>query len=186
MPETFEPVNERRAVPECRRRLADDYYAIFADWKGKRPNFPLGSEIGAAKEALAFSEVRNVKREDFGADKIKTNDGLTVFQWADCYLELEKIKAKRSFSREQGLIATIKRLLGSVLIAEVKRSICSSTEANGSRSISSAAGKTPPRRFVLVLWPMSCCLRHMRQGERTAGRYAVCPGDTAITAGSDT
>jgi hypothetical protein len=59
------------------------YYAIFIDWKGKRRDMRLGSEIKAAKDALAILEARNIKREDFDADK---NRGMTLGEWLDGYL----------------------------------------------------------------------------------------------------
>ena len=43
----------------------------------------LGSEIKAAKDALALLEARNIKREDFDADK---NRGMTLGEWLDGYL----------------------------------------------------------------------------------------------------
>ena len=46
---------------------------------------------------------------------------MTVAKWGECYLKLEEIKTKRSFSRECDLVATIKRLLGSILLTEIKR-----------------------------------------------------------------
>jgi len=54
-------------------------------------------------------------------DKVKPDDGMTLAKWADCYLELEEVKAKRSLDRECELVATIKRLLGSVLLSSIKR-----------------------------------------------------------------
>ena len=134
MNETFERVTERRGKIEVpvkhlyRRQYQAAggdwrtiYYGIFTDWKGKRRKFPLGSELGAAKDALALYQARNVKREDFDADKVKPAQEMTVACWADAYLKLEEIKTKRSFARERDFVAVIKRLLGSVPLKELKR-----------------------------------------------------------------
>jgi hypothetical protein len=46
---------------------------------------------------------------------------MRVAKWGECYLKLEEIKTKQSFDRESELVATIKRLLGSILLTEIKR-----------------------------------------------------------------
>ena len=43
----------------------------------------LESEIKAAKDALALRDARNIKREDFDADK---NRGMTLGEWLDSRL----------------------------------------------------------------------------------------------------
>jgi integrase len=101
MKETFERVTEKHGKAEVpvkhlyRRQYQTAggdwrtiFYAIFTDWKGKRRKFPLGSEIKAAKEALAIYEARNVKREDFDAEKEQARAEarrLTLEQWGELY-----------------------------------------------------------------------------------------------------
>jgi hypothetical protein len=46
---------------------------------------------------------------------------MTIVKWADCYLKLKEIKAKRSYGRECELVAAIKRLLGPLLLTELRR-----------------------------------------------------------------
>jgi hypothetical protein len=134
MKETFERVTERRGKVEVpikhfyRRQYQNAggnwstiYYARFKDWKGKSRTFPLGSDMKAAREALTIYEGRNVKREDFDADKVKPAPGMTIAEWADAYLELEEVKTKESFDRDCAYVKVIKRLLGSVLMTGLKR-----------------------------------------------------------------
>jgi len=71
------------------------YYAIFTDWKGKRRDMRLGSEIKAAKDALALR-----KREDFDADK---NRGMTLGEWLDShlgrYINLSDDQIRQAFNK---------------------------------------------------------------------------------------
>ena len=64
------PIKAFLPVPilNLRLGLAHNLYGIFTDWKGKRRDMRLGSEIKAAKDALALRDARNIKREDFDAD----------------------------------------------------------------------------------------------------------------------
>lgn len=111
-----------------RQRDADpwrlvSYYGCFVDWQGVRRKFPLGTDIGAAKEALALYEARNVKREDFDLDKVKPEKtkGMTVAEWADAYFELAEVKQKRSINDDRARSAAIVRHLGNKLWTEIER-----------------------------------------------------------------
>ena len=83
MQETFERANrapwregcahQKQPVPISKSPARTG--AIFTDLKGKRLNMRLGSEIKAAKDALAPLDI---KREDFDADK---NHGMTLGEW---------------------------------------------------------------------------------------------------------
>jgi integrase len=132
MNETFERVTERRGktdvpVKHLYRRQYQTaggnwstiYYAIFTDWKGKRRKFAVGSELGPAKEALALYQARNVKREDFDADKVKPQQGMILSEWLDCYLELVKHMPSAGTKRAQCI--PLKRLLGSIPVDEINR-----------------------------------------------------------------
>ena len=132
MEETFERVIERHGKIEVpvkhiyRRQYQTAggnwrtlYCAIFTDWKGKRRKFALGSEIKAAKDALALYEARNVKREDFDADKAKPQQGMTVSDWLDSYLKL--IKHMASAGTKEAQCKPLKRILGSLLVTDVNR-----------------------------------------------------------------
>ena len=98
MQETFERVTERhggKAAPvkhfyRRQYQIAGGdwrtiYYARFKDWKGKRRTFSLGSKLGPACEGLALYEARNIKRDDFDADKVR---GMTLGEWLDSYSTL--------------------------------------------------------------------------------------------------
>ncbi len=89
MQETFERATERHGgkaapikafLPVPISKSPARIGAIFTDLKGKRRNMRLGSEIKAAKDALALREARNIKREDFDADK---NRGMTLGEWLE-------------------------------------------------------------------------------------------------------
>jgi len=54
------------------------FYGIFVDWTGKRRTFPLGTDMRTAKEELTVLRARNIRREDFDADKAKPK-GWTYF-----------------------------------------------------------------------------------------------------------
>jgi hypothetical protein len=121
------------------------YYARFRDWQGKSRIFPLGSEIKAAKEALAIYEARKVKREDFDVDKVKSKQGMMIAEWRDAYLKLEEIRAKRSFDRDCDYVAVIKRLLATVVMKELGREHLFRFKSQRIKETSSAAVKKSPR-----------------------------------------
>jgi hypothetical protein len=115
--------------------------------------FPLGSKIEDARKTLTIYQARNYRREDFDLDKVKPNDGMTLAKWADCYLNLEEVKTKRSLSRERELIATIKRLLGSVLLTELKRRLQEHIIRGGKEAAKTVSLGTVANELS--------CLRHM-------------------------
>jgi hypothetical protein len=92
MQETFERVTERRGKVEApikhlyRRQYQTAggdwrtiYYAIFTDWKGKRPKFSHGGVI--------FLGV------DGSIDRHKSNVGISAHWHSDCFLFIIKIKS---------------------------------------------------------------------------------------------
>jgi integrase len=95
------------------------YYGIFTDWRKSRRKIPLGDNLKHARRKLDMIMGENAVKKDFDAAKVAP--GMTIAKWADCYLNLEEVKAKRSLSRERELVATLKRLLGSVLLTDLKR-----------------------------------------------------------------
>ena len=133
MPESFERVTERHGKTEApvkhlyRRQYQTAggdwrtiFYAIFTDWKGKRRKFPLGSSIGPAKEALAIYEARNVKREDFDADKIQSQQGMTLFTWIERFYQVKA--SKRSLSKDKESAAKIKAHFGDCALDKINTS----------------------------------------------------------------
>jgi hypothetical protein len=124
MKQTLEKVDQH--FYSCKYQLSGGkwstrYYGIFTDWKGKRRKFALGSDLKIARRKLDRIKGENAVEKDFDAKKIKPEEGMTVVNWADSYLDLEEIRTKGSFIRECELVATIKRLLGSLLLTDVKR-----------------------------------------------------------------
>ena len=134
MKESFERVTERHGgqkvpVKHLFRRQYQNakgewrtiFYGIFTDCKGKRRKFPLGADLAPAKEQLKILEGRNVKREDFDADKVRAKPGLTVDAWSESYFDLEEVKRKRSLGRDRTLVKPVVRLLGENLLTELTR-----------------------------------------------------------------
>lgn len=116
MSETFERVKKvkhlyRRRYQKANGDWSTVYYARFTDWKGKRRMFPLGDNLADAKNELARLRGRNANKEDFD-DTIKPEEGMTVGAWADCCLDLEEVKSKRSLNRDRQYVGDIKRHLG--------------------------------------------------------------------------
>jgi hypothetical protein len=106
MKETFERIDHhlyRRQYQNAVNEWKTIYYARFVDWQGKRRTFSLGSEIKPAREGLALYEARNVKRENFDADKVK---GMTLNDWLKRYLEL--VKATASYPTETRAVSAPK------------------------------------------------------------------------------
>jgi hypothetical protein len=72
-----------------------------------------------AKDALAIYEARNIKREDFDADKVKPAQGMLLSTWLDSYLEL--VKHTPSGGTKKAQCIPLKRVFGGLLVTEVNR-----------------------------------------------------------------
>jgi integrase len=150
------------------------YYGIFTDWKKSRRKIPLGDNLKHARRKLDMIMGENAVQKDFDAAQVVP--GMTVTKWADCYLNLDEIKAKRSLSRERELVATLKRLLGSVLLTDLKRE-----DLFGYRSQrlqehivcgrKQAAKTVSPGTIANEL----SCFRHMLNKARESGIEAAAP-----------
>ena len=117
--ESFERVAEhlyKRQYQTAGGEWRSKFYGIFTDWTGKRRKFALGTEIKAAKDALALYQARNVKREAFDSDKAKV---LTLAEWLVVYLDL--VKSTPSSGTKQAQCAHLKRLLGHLTLSEITR-----------------------------------------------------------------
>ncbi len=101
---------------------------------------------------------------------------MTVASWADCYLDLEEIKTKRSFNRERDLVAAIKRLLGSVLITGIQREHLFKYRTQRLREHIIRAGKQAAKTVSpgTVANELSC-LRHMLNKARENEHEAATP-----------
>jgi integrase len=119
MKEIFEKIDRhlyRRQYQSAAGEWKTIYYARFVDWQGKRRTFPLGSEIKPARDGLALYEARNVKKENFDADKVK---GITLNEWLKRYLDL--VKATASYETKTAQCLHLKRLLGHLPLTEINR-----------------------------------------------------------------
>lgn len=99
------------------------YYAIFTDWKGRRRKIPLGSEIKAARDALSILLARNIKREDFDAEKQQARDQprqLTLEQWGELYFSEMINPGLRSAAWQRSLFNRLKTSsLGNAFLDEI-------------------------------------------------------------------
>jgi integrase len=85
------------------------YYARFVDkLKGKRRLFAVGGDLKTAKNELKVFDARNIRREDFDADKPKLEkkltEVLTFGEWAKKYPLQQGVKDKRSLNADLGII----------------------------------------------------------------------------------
>jgi integrase len=99
------------------------YYGVFKCWDGKRRWFPLADNLKAAREALTLRLSDNLKRYDFDAEKREQQAAkikpMTVSEWLDKYLEL--VAASPSYKTKVAQCRHLKRLLGSLPLADVSR-----------------------------------------------------------------
>ena len=119
MEETFKCIADhlyRRQYKTAAGEWRSKFYGIFTDWTGKPRKFPLGTEMRAAKDALAIYLARNVKREEFDSDKAKA---MTLGEWLIVYLDL--VKNTPSGGTKQAQCAHLNRLLGHLLLSEITR-----------------------------------------------------------------
>lgn len=127
--EKFERVKKVKYLYRRQYRTANGdwstiYYGRFVDWKGKRRMFSLGNNLDTAKDELELLRARNVRKEDFDADKMKTVpapalERMTVKAWAALYLEREETKRMRSYDRVSQLTKPLGRLLGDMLLIDL-------------------------------------------------------------------
>lgn len=123
MEQKFERVEKHLYRYQYQGRPGSDwstnYYARFTcRLKKKRRVFPLGSDLKTARDELRVLEARNIRREDFDADK---PIGLTVLKWSEIFLELDEVKEKRSYERDCQHIAHLNRFFGSMMLTEPRR-----------------------------------------------------------------
>ena len=100
------------------------YYAAFVDWTGKRRTFPLGADLKTARQELAVLKARNIRREDFDADKEKPKTGLTFSDYGTPYFngKVDPDKRAGGVGREKRSFKTLKTFFGDMLLSEIDRS----------------------------------------------------------------
>ncbi|HEY2920939.1 MAG TPA: site-specific integrase [Candidatus Binatia bacterium] len=117
-------------VREYETAAGDDrkkYYGIFTcKAKGQRRVFPLGGDLGTAKEALALLLADNVKGDgkDFDAERANEKRGYTFSEWAEEYFakKVDPEKHAGGVEREKRSYETLKPFFGNMLLSEIKRS----------------------------------------------------------------
>jgi integrase len=100
------------------------FYGIFVDWTGKRRTFPLGTDMRTAKEELTVLRARNIRREDFDADKAKPKAGLTFSEYGTAYFngKVDPDKRAGGVEREKRSFKTLNLFFGNTLLSEIDRS----------------------------------------------------------------
>jgi hypothetical protein len=126
--ETFAQVEKhlyKRQYQIANGDWATAFYARFTDWQGIRRKFPAGDNLEDARDELGRLHTLNKGRHDWDAEKREREkakiQGMTIDNWADCYLQLEEVKSKRSLSRDVDHIKTIKRHLGAKQLTDLER-----------------------------------------------------------------
>jgi len=99
------------------------YYVRFKDWNGKHRAFPVGSELKTAREELRVYEARNIRREDFDADK-EVKHGLTFSEWAAIYFrdKIDPEKRAGGIDREKRSFKALEPFFGAMELSAVTRS----------------------------------------------------------------
>ena len=100
------------------------YYVRFKDWKGKHRAFPVGSNLDTAREERTVYEARNIRREDFDADKEEKKQRLTFSEWAQIYFrdKIDPDKRAGGIDREKRSFKNLKPFFGSMDLDEITRS----------------------------------------------------------------
>jgi integrase len=126
MAEKFERVERhlyRRQYQMATGDWSTIYYGIFTDWQGKRRTFPLGNELGDARDKLGELRTMNKGRYDWDKEKAEREKAkvkaMTLAEWLDRYLEL--VRAMPSIKTKKAQCAQLKRLLGPLPLSEVTR-----------------------------------------------------------------
>ncbi len=101
-----------------------NYYGAFVDWTGKRRTFPLGVDLKIACQELAVLKARNIRRENFDADKEKPQVGLTFGVYGADYFKSKVDPDKRAggVERETRSFKTLKTFFGDMLLSDIDRS----------------------------------------------------------------
>lgn len=126
MKQTFECVEKhlyRRQYQTAGGDWSTLYYVIFTDWKKKRRTFPVGSDLKTAREECKVLEARNIRREDFDAEKAERAKGLTYGEWAKLYFK-EKVDLEKRASgveRERRSSKKLECFFGQMLLSDINR-----------------------------------------------------------------
>jgi hypothetical protein len=168
MKETFEKVEKhlyRRQYQTAGGERSTLYYARFKDCKGKARTFPLGSVLRTAREELTVYEARNIRREDFDAERAPKTTALTFAEWAAIYF-------KEKIDPQSGLLVSIGK---NVLLKSLNRCLVGSSwqplRAAKSWSIGRSAGKIRSSGMERLLPAASC---HSQPSTASSPSSAFC------------
>ena len=127
MSQTFERIEKHLYKRQYQTTSGDwstIFYARFTDFKGKRRMFPLGSDLKTARGELKVLEAQNIRREDFGKDKLieKRTGAMTLAEWGEKYPHQQGVKYKRSLNEEKGMIRLhLTPFFGSTPLTQITR-----------------------------------------------------------------
>lgn len=113
----------KRSYQTTTGQWTTNFYGCFKDWSGKRRTFPLGSDLKTARNELKVYEARNIRREDFDADKAKAKQGITFSEWAGIYFK-EKVnsdKGQSGVEREHRSYKKLEPFFGPMLLSEIRK-----------------------------------------------------------------
>jgi integrase len=126
MNQSFECVEKhlyRRSYETADGSWSTLYYGIFVDWKGRRRRFPLGDNLGNARDRLGELRRLDMGRYDFDAEKKEREKAkvkaMTLSEWLDRYLSL--MKNKPSYAINSAQLGHVKRVLGHLTLSEVTK-----------------------------------------------------------------
>lgn len=118
----IEPHLYKREYQTSNEDWSVKYYGRFTcRLKKKRRIFPLGSDLLTARDELTVLAARNVRREDFDDNELKTS-ALTFSEWSGAYLRTKGVKDKRSLENDRRMIRLhLNPFFGSMLLTEFTR-----------------------------------------------------------------
>jgi len=114
--ERIEPHLYKRQYEKSNGEWSTRYYGNFVDWKRKRRNIPLGSDLKAARKKLKKLLGQNEMEEDFDKNKSQTEE-MTLPKWASVYFELKR--RKKSLERDKWSYAHLAKFFGDVPLSGI-------------------------------------------------------------------
>ncbi len=114
--ERIEPLLYKRQYETSNGEWSTRFYAIFVDWKRKRRNFPLGSDLKTARKKLKKLLGQNEMEEDFDKNKSQTEE-MTLSKWASRYFELKR--RKKSLERDKCSYMHLAKFFGDVPLSGI-------------------------------------------------------------------
>ncbi len=114
--ERIEPLLYKRQYETSNGEWSTRYYGNFVDWKRKRRNFPLGSDLKTARKKLKKLLGQNEMEEDFDKKKSQKEE-MTLSKWASLYFELKR--RKKSLERDKWSYKHLAKIFGDVPLSGI-------------------------------------------------------------------